>query len=129
MKNKKLGLLEVKFKSVLGYTIWFLIVLLLISTVRNIGRVINIRKQVEVERQKVEKMQADNVKLQVQIAEAQGQDFIEKQIRNKLGLTKEGEAMVVLPDESIVRSLAPSLTSEEETLPDPNWKKWEKLFF
>ena len=129
MKNKKLGLLEVKFKSVLGYTIWFLTVLLLISTVRNIGRVINIRKQVEVERQKVEKMQADNVKLQVQIAEAQGQDFIEKQIRNKLGLTKEGEAMVVLPDESIVRSLAPSLTSEEETLPDPNWKKWEKLFF
>ena len=129
MKNKKLGLLEVKFKSVLGYTIWFLIVLLLISTVRNIGRVINIRKQVEVERQKVEKMQADNVKLQTQIAEAQGQDFIEKQIRNKLGLTKEGEAMVVLPDESIVRSLAPSLTSEEETLPDPNWKKWEKLFF
>ena len=83
MKNKKLGLLEVKFKSVLGYTIWFLIVLLLISTVRNIGRVINIRKQVEVERQKVEKMQADNVKLQVQIAEAQGQDFIEKQIRRK----------------------------------------------
>jgi len=129
MKNKNLGSLEVKFKSVLEYAIWFLVVLLLISTVRNIGRVISIRKQVEVERQKVEKMQADNAKLQTQIAEAQGQDFIEKQIRNKLGLTKEGEAMVVLPDESIVRSLAPSLTSEEETLPDPNWKKWQKLFF
>ena len=129
MKNKNLGFLEVKFKSVLEYAIWFLVVLLLISTVRNIGRVISIRKQVEVERQKVEKMQADNAKLQTQIAEAQGQDFIEKQIRNKLGLTKEGEAMVVLPDESIVRSLAPSLTSEEETLPDPNWKKWQKLFF
>ncbi|EKE12995.1 MAG: hypothetical protein ACD_13C00107G0005 [uncultured bacterium] len=129
MKNKNPGLLEVKFKSVLGYAIWFLAVLLSISTVRNIGRVVSIRKQVEAERQKVEKMQADNAKLQTQIAEAQGQDFIEKQIRNKLGLTKEGEAMVVLPDESIVRSLAPSLTSEEETLPDPNWKKWEKLFF
>lgn len=129
MKNKNLGSLEVKFKSVLGYAIWFLVVLLLVSTIRNIGRVISIRKQVEVERQKVEKMQADNAKLQTQIAEAQGQDFIEKQIRNKLGLTKEGEAVVVLPDESIVRSLAPSLTSEEETLPDPNWKKWQKLFF
>ena len=129
MKNKNPGLLEVKFKSVLGYAIWFLAALISISTVRNIGRVVSIRKQVEAERQKVEKMQADNAKLQTQIAEAQGQDFIEKQIRNKLGLTKEGEAMVVLPDESIVRSLAPSLTSEEETLPDPNWKKWEKLFF
>jgi hypothetical protein len=42
---------------------------------------------------------------------------------------KEGEVIVVLPDEDILRKLAPLLPTEENTLPEPNWKKWEKLFF
>jgi cell division protein FtsB len=115
-------------KKALGYATWALIAFLLISTIRNINRVAGIRTQVEKERQRVEKMQADNAKLEEQIAETQGSDFIEKQIRNKLGLAKVGEAIVVLPDEEILRKLAPQITSEEDVLPDPNWKKWLKLF-
>lgn len=128
MADKKLELLKLKFKSLLGYATWFLVAALLVSTVKNVNRVIGIREQVREEQERVEKMQADNAKLQVQIAEAQGSDFIEKQIRDKLGLSREGEAIVVLPDESIVRSFAPTTTTSEETLPDPNWKKWLKLF-
>ena len=128
MADKKLELIKLKFKSLLGYTAWILVAVLLVSTVKNINRVISIRKQVEEERERIQKMQADNAKLQAQIAEAQGSDFIEKQIRDKLGLSKEGEAIVVLPDESIVKSFAPPITASEETLPDPNWKKWLKLF-
>ena len=128
MADKKLELLKLKFKRLLGYATWFLVAALLVSTVKNVNRVIGIREQVREEQERVEKMQADNAKLQTQIAEAQGSDFIEKQIRDKLGLSKEGEAIVVLPDESIVRSFAPTTTTSEETLPDPNWKKWLKLF-
>lgn len=128
MADKKLELLKLKFKRLLGYATWFLVAALLVSTVKNVNRVIGIREQVREEQERVEKMQADNAKLQVQIAEAQGSDFIEKQIRDKLGLSKEGEAIVVLPDESIVRSFAPTITTSEEALPDPNWKKWLKLF-
>ncbi len=115
-------------KKVLSIGTWALVVLLLISTLRNIQKVAGIRSQVEKERQKVEKMQADNTKLEEQIAQAQGSDFIEKQIRDKLGLVKPGEAIVVLPDIEILKKLAPQETSEEDTLPDPNWKKWLKLF-
>jgi len=129
MADKKLEALKHKFKKVLGYATWALVVLLTLSTIKNVNRVISIRKQVEVERQKVEKMQADNAKLQAQIAEAQGSDFIDKQIHDKLGLTKAGEAIVVLPDESIVRSLAPAPSVDEEILADPNWMKWKKMFF
>ncbi len=129
MADKKLETIKLKLKKFLGYATLGLVALLLISTVKNVNRVINIRKQVEVERERVEKMQAENVKLQAQIAEAQGSDFIDKQIRNKLGLTKEGETIVILPDESILKSLAPALVIDEETLPDPNWLKWKKLFF
>jgi cell division protein FtsB len=129
MMEKKLESIKLKFKSLLSYAIWILVIMLLVSTVKNINRVIGIRKQVEVEKQKVEKMQADNAAIQTQIAQAQGQDYIDKQIRDKLGLTKDGEAVVVLPEESVVRSLAPPETIDTETLPDPNWKKWKKLFF
>jgi cell division protein FtsB len=108
---------------------WILTVLLLISTVRNINRVISIRNDVEKEKEIVEKMKADNAQLEAQIAQTQGSEFIEKQIRDKLGLAKPGEAIVVLPDPAILRAMAPQTPVEEDTLPDPNWVRWEKLFF
>lgn len=117
-----------KFKKLLGYAAWILIIIFLASTVKNVERVISIRKQVNAEKMKIDKMQADNAKLQAQITEAQSQNFIDKQIRDKLGLTKVGEVMVVLPDELVVKSLAPQAPTDEELLPDPNWRKWLKLF-
>ena len=43
-------------------------------------------------------------------------------------MAKEGEIVVILPDPETVRKFAPSIYTEEEPLPDPNWKKWLKLF-
>lgn len=129
MSDKKTEVFRLNFKRFLGFATWVLIAILVISTIKNINRVINIKKQVEEERKKVEKLEADNAKLQERIMETQGSEYIEKQIRNKLGLAKTGEAIVVLPDEEIIKSFAPPNTVDEETLPDPNWVKWRKLFF
>jgi cell division protein FtsB len=118
-----------KAKKIAGYLVWLLAALLLISTFRNISRVAAIRSDVEKERQKLEKIKAENASLEAQIAKAQSSGFIEQQLRDKLGLVKEGEVIVVLPDEDTLRKLAPPQLIEENTLPDPNWKKWEKLFF
>ena len=115
-------------KKILGIATWFLIVFLLISTVKNLQKVAGIRSAVQAEKAKVEKMKEDNAALQAQIAQIQSPEFIEGQIRNKLGLVKPGEAIVVLPDVNILRKLAPQIPVETDTLPDPNWKKWEKLF-
>lgn len=115
-------------KKTLGWGTWILIVLLLISTIRNVQRVKGIRSQVEKEEQKVAKMQAENAQLEEQIAVAEGTNFIEKQIRNKLGLVKPGEAIVVLPDAEILKKMAPQIVTEEDVLPDPIWRKWLKLF-
>jgi len=121
--------LKIKAKKLFGLAVWVLAVLLLISTVKNITKVASVRSAVEAEKEKVAKMEADNQKLQAQIAQTQGSLFIEKQIRDELGLAKPGEAIVVLPDEATLRQLAPQTPVEEESLPDPNWVKWEKLFF
>jgi cell division protein FtsL len=121
--------LKIKAKKLLGYAIWVFVVILLISTVRNINSVRNIQSQVDSEKLKVEKMKEENAQLQAQINQAQSSDYIEKQIRDELGLAKPGEAIVVLPDPDVIRKLAPVTPVEENSLPDPNWVRWEKLFF
>jgi cell division protein FtsB len=129
MKIVKIDSIGLRLKSIPRYATWVLVVFLLISITKNIGRVMSIRRQVEEERVRVEKMEAENERVRAQIAEAQGADFIEKQIRDKLGLTKEGEAIVVLPDEAVLKSFAPARETDENALPDPNWMKWRNLFF
>ena len=117
-----------KAKKLIGYAAWVLVLFLVISTVRNIARVRAINSLVASEKDKLEQMKEDNAKLQAQIAQTQGDAFIEKQIRDKLGLAKAGESVVILPDPAILRALAPQLPVEENSLPDPNWRKWLKLF-
>ena len=115
-------------KKIIGAAVWILIVFLLVSTAKNLQKVAGIRSTVQAEKAKVEKMKEENAQLQAQIAQIQSPEFLEGQIRNKLGLVKPGEAIVVLPDADTLRKLAPQMPVEENTLPDPNWKKWEKLF-
>ncbi len=126
--KKTIEKLKIKTKMLLGWGIWLLVILLLVSTIKNIGKVVAINKEVQAEKEKVEKMRKENADLAEQIAQTQGDAYIEKQIRDKLGLAKEGESIVVLPDEEILKKLAPQPQNGEDTLPDPNWKKWLKLF-
>jgi cell division protein FtsB len=126
--NKIVENVKSKAKKLLGVATWVLALLLLISTIKNIGRVRSIDNAVQAEKNKVEKMKQENAQLEAQIAQTQGSAFIEKQIRDKLGLAKAGEAIVVLPSTDILRKLAPQIPVEENSLPDPNWKKWLKLF-
>ena len=115
-------------KKLIGIATWILIVILLVSTAKNLQKVAGIKSAVQAEKAKVEKMKEDNAALEDQIAQIQSPEFLEGQIRNKLGLVKPGEAIVVLPDADTLRKLSPQMPVEVETLPDPNWKKWEKLF-
>ncbi len=111
-----------------NYLVWLLILLLALSVIRNIGRVALVRSEVQKAREKVAKIEAENAVLEKEVEKAQSEVFIEKQIRDKLGLAKEGEAIVILPDEEVLRKLAPNPYQDENSLPDPNWKRWLKLF-
>lgn len=115
--------------KLVGYGIWFLIVLLAISGIRSVANASRVKAQIKAEQDKVLKMRLENIELEKRIALTQGGDFIDREIRNKLGLVKNGEVVVVLPDVEILRQLAPPEVENKDTLPDPNWKKWGKLFF
>ncbi len=100
-----------------------------ISLVRNVARVSKVKQDITNSQLRIENLRQENEELKEKIAEAQSQTFIEKQMRDKLGLAKEGEVVIVLPEPEILRMLAPQIPEEEEALPDPNWRKWYKLFF
>lgn len=118
-----------KFKNFVNIALFLLVIFLAISLIRTAIRTQSARSQIEEAKEKVDKLKEENRKLEEKLKEVQNQVYIEKQIRDKLGLAKKGEIIVVLPDAEILRKLAPEIPEEEETLPDPIWKKWLKLFF
>jgi len=129
MLDKVIQSAKLKLGKSLRYIFIALFLVLSISLIRNIIKISQAGKVVGEASLRVEILKEENLKLQERLSEVQGEAYVEKELRDKLGLAKEGETILVLPEEDIVRSLAPKLTEEEETLPDPNWKKWLKLFF
>ncbi|OGM55002.1 hypothetical protein A3E15_02270 [Candidatus Woesebacteria bacterium RIFCSPHIGHO2_12_FULL_42_9] len=129
MLDKVIQSAKLKLGKSLRYIFIALFLVLSISLIRNIIKISQAGKVVGEASLRVEILKEENLKLQERLSEVQGEAYVEKELRDKLGLAKEGETILVLPEEDIVRSLAPKLAEEEETLPDPNWKKWLKLFF
>lgn len=114
--------------KVSSYVLLILVGVLALSLLRNTS---NIRKAGEViseKRTEVEKIKNEKEELERSLEYAKSQEYLEKQLRDKLGLAQEGEVIVVLPPPEVLRRFAPKHTAEEEVPPDPNWKKWVKLF-
>ena len=103
-----------KYSKYLGL---LLLIGLSTSLVRSYQKAAKTKALVEREKKKIEELKSQNEK------------FIEKQLRDRLGLAKAGEIILVLPDAETLKKLAPKVGEEVETLPDPPWKKWVDLFF
>ena len=129
MISNVIDLIKVKLKLYSGFIIAFVIALLIISLMRNITKTITAQKRIQKEKARVENLRVENEKLRERLEKEMSEAYIEKQMRDKLGLAKEGETIVILPDEETLKKLAPGLLSEEDVLPAPNWKKWLNLFF
>ena len=98
------------------------------SLIKSIKRIQMGDTVIEKTKIKIEKVNEESKKLSEQLKITQSEEFLEKQLRNKLGLAKEGEIILVLPEASVVRKLSPIIPEEEEVKPKPNWKKWLELF-
>lgn len=128
-RNQFLEKTKARLTKYSTYFFILLAVVVLVSLFRNLSRVVGARKRIENTQKRVEKLRQENAEIERRLAEVKGEEFIEKQLRDRLGLAKEGEIVVVLPDEEILRKVAPAATEEEEVLPDPTWKRWLNLFY
>lgn len=107
-----------------------IIIVILFITYNLIGQIIAAVSSSERLSQAAEELyqlEAKNKELKKTLSEVKSTDFIEKQARDKLGLIKEGETIVIIPNEALERVLGESKKLEEIKL--PNWLGWWKVFF
>lgn len=80
------------------------------------------------ELEKLRTLEIKNEELKSQLKLVKTFSFIEQQARDKLGLVKEGETVVVIPTERISQVLGMQQEGNIE-VKLPNWLGWLKLFF
>jgi cell division protein FtsB len=88
------------------------------------------KQDIAYERQEYLKtLEQDQITLKNSLSQSLGAGYIEQEARNKLGLAKPGETVVIMPDASAGGSQIsqPNLPQSVDTI--PNWKKWWELFF
>lgn len=72
------------------------------------------------------KLEAKNKQLKSKLSQIRSPEFIEKEARNKLGLAKPGETVIIIPDEKI-KAILQASSSAQIRLPNP--LGWWRLFF
>lgn len=75
----------------------------------------------------VYKLEAKNKELKKKLSEIESPEFIEEQARDKLGLGRPGETVVIIPEEKLKLILGASQSAEEVRL--FNWLGWLKVFW
>lgn len=120
LKNK-LNLLPKAIVIIIG-------ILVISSFIQGFSLIQKSDRRIEEAKKRVEEDQARQEEIKKELEEVSSDFFTEQTARDKLGLAKPGETVVVLPDKETLRKLAPQRQVEEEGLPDPNWRRWLKLF-
>jgi len=75
----------------------------------------------------VYKFEAENKMLKKKLADVNSPSFIEKAAREKLGLGKIGETVVLISDEKIKQTMGATDSAKQARLPNP--LGWLKVFF
>ena len=128
MSKKKVSGFKNKLKALGEYAFLLISLLLLASLYNSYKRMKTASNKVYEVEDRVERLKSENQKLKEEAEVLKSEEYKERELRDKLGLAKEGEAIVVLPEEEVLRKLAPKVKVAEGRLPEPNWKKWFYLF-
>lgn len=111
--------------------IYFIVVgVFMFSVVKNLRQSRIARQRIEDTEEILTEIEATNREIEDTLKSVETEDYAQEQVRDKLGLVKPGERVIVMPDKEIVKAL--SFRRKEvklEEFVEPNWKKWIDLFF
>ena len=88
----------------------------------NVWKLYKAGDKVEIARKELAQAEAEQEKLKAQLEYVQSDEFIEREAREKLGLGKPGETVVIVPTPQIASKVQSDKGSEQ------NWRKWWKLY-
>lgn len=75
---------------------------------------------------KLTKLQQENADLKTNLSQVNDPSYIEREARERLGLVKPGEVVVILPPPG---SAEATQATTSANLPRPVWRQWLGLFF
>lgn len=96
--------------------------------IKSLQRIAEGNKLIEKTNSRLEKLKEENLALEKQVEITKSDEFIEKQLRDKLGLVKEGEIILVLPEDEVVKKFSPNIPESDSVKPKANWQKWLDIF-
>lgn len=103
--------------------IWGISLILCVSAGSTIINLWARRGIVREREQELRNLQQENRSLEGELQDIRGEAYVERIARDKLGMVREGESIVLLPN------ARDDLGKGDSALNLPNWKKWWNLFF
>lgn len=101
---------------------------LIVSFSRDLWNLVKKEGEIQEANLRLGKLKVKNEQLEKQLQLVESPGFVEKEAREKLGLTKEGETVLILPENIEEKDgNSQSYTLGEQKI--PNWQKWRRLFF
>jgi len=113
-------------KRLINLLILIIGISLIVSLSRDILRLLKAGERIKLAEQKVSQLEKEQPELLGKRQYYQSEEFIEEEARNKLGLSRPGETIVILPPNVGEILGQKEKTSEKEI---PNWQRWWRLFF
>lgn len=107
---------------------WLIGIYLIVVLARELWQAPQAIKRVDRAEEEVERLEEEQAGLRSRLEEVQSEDFIEKEIRDKLGMVKPGEVAVMIPEELRQRTEEEEVAVEDEKVL-PIWRQWVEVFF
>lgn len=122
--------LHLNRSTIISVFIFFIGILLTMSLVRNINTILSANAKISQTQDRLASLESKNEQLKQEVDRIGSSGFKEQQARDSLGMAREGEVVVILPPEDILRKLSSVVETQSwQELPKPNWRKWMELFF
>lgn len=121
--------LNVKFmiKKIVPIAIIGIVLLIAYNLIMQITNAVRSQERLSAQAETVYQLEAKNKQFKKKLLEIQSEQFIEEQARNKLGLSKEGETIVIIPEDTLKLVMGATASAQAERL--PNWLGWWRVFW
>lgn len=111
--------------------VFILVIIIIIGVFYGLGKQIyesfQISGRLDSEVEEMVSLQKKNSQLKKNLDEVRSINYIEQQARDKLGWSRGGESVMIIPQEEISKVLG--VKDEVQKVIEPYWQGWLKLFW
>ncbi len=110
-------------KRIFRFLLLAVLIMAIISLSQKTADLVGRAKKWQEEKKNLAQIEKENEELKAYLDYVESDSFLEKEARNSLGMSKEGEMMVVLPQK------AEAKVEMAFSPPFSVWRQWWELFF